>query len=134
MQYLPNTAVRPVFYADDPGAQVLGIEQATGMPGLVVKDMGAWRSIYSAAPLLPWPLMRNIARLAGVHVYDDCGDMLWANNVFLAIYSQSAGKRMLHFPKPMAIEDAYTGSRLGDGVESLELDMGLWETGLFYTL
>jgi hypothetical protein len=41
---------------------------------------------------------------------------------------------MLHFPKPMAIEDAYTGSRCGDGVESLELDMGLWETGLFYTL
>jgi hypothetical protein len=33
----------------------------------------------------------------------------------------------------MDVTDAYTGERLGDGVVSLTLDMGLWETRLLYT-
>jgi hypothetical protein len=132
-EYIPMTEVGPAFYADDPAAQVLGIAQSTGKPGLVVKEFAGWRSIYSAAPLLPWQLMRNIAREAGVHLYDEQGDMVWANNAFLAVYSQEAGRREIRLPAPMNVTDAYTGEWLGDGVVSLTLDMGLWETRLLYT-
>ncbi|HEY3341199.1 MAG TPA: beta-galactosidase, partial [Anaerolineae bacterium] len=134
MQYLPDTASAPVFYVDDPHAEVLGLEQATGQPGLAMRQFEDWRSIYSAAPLLPWPLMRNIARLAGVHIYDDDGDMLWANNTFLAINAQHAGRHTLRLPRPMRVEDAYTGDHLGDAITTLDVQMGLWETKLLYTL
>jgi PAS domain-containing protein len=132
IQYMPDTEISPVFYVDDTDASVLGLEQATQRPGIVLKDFGDWRSVYSSAPLLPWRLMRNIARHAGVHIFDENGDMLWANNAFLAIYSQTSGKRQVRFPKPVTVEDAYNGSRLGDGITSLELDMSLWDTRLLY--
>ena len=62
IEYMPETAIRPAFYVDDPQAQVLGVARSTGKPGLAVKDFGEWRSVYSSAPLLPWPLLRDIAR------------------------------------------------------------------------
>jgi hypothetical protein len=77
--------------------------------------------------------MRNIAREAGVHLYDAQGDMIWANNAFLAVYSQGAGRREIRLPTPMTVTDAYSGEQLGTGLTSLVLDMGLWETRLFYT-
>jgi len=132
IEYLPETVVSPAFYADDSDARVLGIAQSTCQPGLVVKDFGNWLSIYSTAPLLPWQLLRNIARQAGVHIYDDQGDMVWANNTFLAVYSQTDGQRTIRFPRSVTVEDAYEGSKLGTGITSLNLDMSLWETRLFF--
>ena len=94
--------------------------------------MDGWRSIYSAAPLLPWLLMRNIARDAGVHIYDDAGDMLWGNNAFLAIYAQHDGTRMLRFPKPISVTDAYTDQVLGINITALDLDLAQGETKLLF--
>jgi hypothetical protein len=131
IEYLPETVVSPAFYADDSDAHVLGIANSTHRPGLVVKDFGNWRSIYSAAPLLPWQLLHNIACQAGVHIYDDQGDMVWANNAFLAVYSQTTGQRIIRFPRSVTVDDAYEGKRLGADITSLNLDMGLWETRLF---
>jgi hypothetical protein len=134
IEYMPETAVRPAFYVDDPEAQILGVAQSTGKPGLAVKSCGAGQSIYSSAPLLPWTLLRNIAREVGVHIYDEQGDMVWANNTFLALYSQSAGPRTVHFPWPVTVEDAYDGGILGTSMTSLQLDMDLSETKLLFTI
>jgi hypothetical protein len=60
--------------------------------------------------------------------------MVWANHVFLALYSQSAGPRTVRFPRPVTVEDAYKGGILGTGITSLQLDMGQWETRLLFTL
>jgi hypothetical protein len=131
IQYMPETAVGPAFYADDAQAVVLGLAQSTGKPGLVLKEFETWRSIYSAAPVLSWQLLRNIARYAGVHLYSEQGDMLWANRVFLAVYSQSSGLHQLRFPNPVTLEDAYRGETLGEGISAFEIEMRQWETGLF---
>jgi hypothetical protein len=132
IQYLPDTQVGPAFYAEDDQAHVLGISQSTQKPGLVVKEFEGWRSIYSAAPLLSWELMRNIAHYAGVHIYSEQGDMLWANQVFLGLYSQSSGIHQLRFPRPVELEDAYTGKILGKSITSLDIEMECLETGLFF--
>lgn len=129
-QYLPTMTIGPAFYADDPAAEVLGIADSTGRAGLVVKNPGDWHSIYSAAPLLPWPLLRNIARFAGAHVFDDDGDMVWGNDGFLAVYAQHDGRRIIRFPHPADIRDAYTGELLGRAVDALELEMARWQTRL----
>jgi hypothetical protein len=68
IQFLPDTRVSLAFYADDPQVFVLGLIESRGKPGLVIKDLGTWRSIYSAAPVLSWTLLRNIACWAGVHL------------------------------------------------------------------
>jgi hypothetical protein len=130
IQYLPDTRVAPAFYADDPQAVVLGVAESTGQPGLVVKEMGTWHSIYSAAPVLSWELMRNIARWAGVHLYNEMGDMVWANDRFLAIYSQSKGIHPIHFPMTTDVTDAYQDKILAKQVKQLDIPMNRWETRL----
>lgn len=130
IEYLPRMAVRPVFFAEDPDARGLGVLEGSSRAGLVVKDLEGFSSVYSAAPLLPWDLLRNLARYAGVHIYDDAGDMLWANDVFLAVYAQHAGERTLRFPGPVTVTDAFTGEILGAEVTALVLDMARWETRL----
>jgi hypothetical protein len=130
IQYLPDTRVTPAFYADDSQAILLGLAESTGKPGLVVKNMGSWHSIYSAAPVLSWELMRNIARWAGVHLYNEMGDMVWGNDRFLAIYSQSEGIHPIYFPRTVNVQDAYQEVILGNQVKQLNLQMKRWETRL----
>ncbi len=138
IQYLPDTRVSPAFYADDPEALVLGIAENSGRAGLVVKEGDGWRSIYSAAPLLSWPLLRNIARWAGVHLYSEQGDMIWANDQLLVIYSQEAGQRTIRFPTGMTgdkerrVEDAYHETPLPwqarSGCTRIDLQLKRYET------
>jgi len=134
-QYLPYTAsINPHFYSNDPKAIVLGFTHYINKPGLVVKDIGSWRSIYSSAPLLPWQLMRNIARFANVHIYNDQGDMVWANNHFISLYSQSDGKHIVYFPGPCNVEDAYDNRMLAQNCTSVEFEMKKWETKLLFLI
>jgi len=130
IQYLADTRVTPAFYVDDPDVEVLGVAESTGHPGLVIKDMGTWRSVYSAAPVMSWQIMRNIARWAGVHLYSDIGDMVWGNDRFLAIYAQSEGMRTIRFPKIMNVEEAYDSRPLGVQLNQINLHMKRWETRL----
>jgi hypothetical protein len=132
IQYLPQTLVSQQFYTDDLAVVVLGHSLATGRPGLVVKESGDFHSIYSTAPLLSWQLLQGVARYAGVHLYVENGDMLWANRSFLALYSQSAGARTLHFPGIFDIEDAYTMQFLARAASWIHLEMGLYETRLLF--
>jgi len=130
IQYLPDTQVTPAFFVDDPDAEILGRAESTGQPGLAIKDMGTWRSIYSAAPAMSWLLMRNLARWAGVHLYNEQGDMLWANDRFLALYAQHDGLHTLRFPHPVTVVEAYDNRLLASSVTQLELPLKQWETRL----
>jgi hypothetical protein len=133
IQYLPQTQITPTFFVDDPNVEVLGIVNHNEKPGLAVKEFPTWKSIYSLAPLLPWRLLQNVARYAGVHIYNHQGDMLWANRSFITLYSQAEGTRMLHLPSPAKVENAYTGEILGEAVSSLEMKMRQYETRLLLT-
>lgn len=130
-QNLPDTRVSPAFYVDDPSVRVLGMAASTERPGLVVKEMGGWRSVYSAAPVLSWEVLRNMARWAGVHLYTDGGDMVWANNAFVAVYPQSDGPRTIRLPRVVDIEDAYEGTLLAARTNRLDLEMRRWHPRLF---
>jgi hypothetical protein len=128
--YMPETAVAPRFYVDDPDAHVLGTLEPEGRPGLVVKEMSGWRAVYSAAPVLSWQVLQGIAHYADVHLYNLVGDMLWANNAFLALYALFDGRRQIAFPRPTTVVDALEDRTLAVGATTLELDMARWQTRL----
>jgi len=131
IQYMPDTRVSPAFYGSDQNSLVLGLATSTGKPGLVVKDLDEWMSIYSSAPVLSWKLIQNIARFAGVHIYLDQGDMVWVNKSFIAIYSQIGGRKTLHIPVAMDIFDAYSQDLIASNASTIEFLMEKWETRLF---
>lgn len=102
---LPGFRINPRFWSDDQQALVLGTLAGVNKPGLVVKKMNGWTSVYSSAPILPAALLRSIARAAGCQIYSDGGDVVYANGEFLGIYSPAGGDRTIHLPQHANVTD-----------------------------
>jgi len=69
-QWGTNARLGPLFHVEDESALVLGnvvFSRGRCVPGFAVKQFTDWTSIYIAAPNLPAPILRGIARYAGVH-------------------------------------------------------------------
>jgi Beta-galactosidase len=128
---LPGLKISPRFYGDDPQATVLGGLVGLDKPGLLVKEQGGWTSVYSSAPVLPAALLRNIARAAGCHIYDDANDVVYANKDFLAIYATSAGPRTVHLPRTSRVVDLLENKTLAEGASQFTVSMSANESRLF---
>ena len=94
----------PLFHLEDPQAVNLGqVVYSLGRckPGLGVKTFNAetpqsaWNSVYVATPNIPSPVLRGIARFAGVHLYSEAGDVLYATPNLLGVHTRI--RRRAHF-------------------------------------
>jgi hypothetical protein len=121
---LPGFRISPRFYAEDPEATVLGtLGAGINKPGLVVKQMNGWRSIFSSAPIVPSSLLRAIGREAGVHIYSDADDVVTANRNFLCIYAPKGGKRTVRLPQRSTVVDLIDRRTIARNVTEFELEM-----------
>jgi hypothetical protein len=119
--YGPDHRTFPIVYADDPEAKVLGT-LADGRCGLLMKKHGTWTAVYSSAPLLPAQLLRRLAQQAGVHLYVDTEDVVWASRGLLAVSVHQPGPRTIRLPRPADVSDLYAGSVVARGVDSFPAD------------
>jgi len=120
----------PVCIADDPAATILGT-LPDGRPGLLIREFVNWTSVYSAAPLLPAPLLRRLAQHARVHLYVDTDDVVWASHDLVAISVQRGGTRTVQLPRASDVRDFYRGVEIGRGVRSFRADFQDHETRVF---
>jgi beta-galactosidase len=97
---------------EDPTATALGVRQGTQEVALALKAMGSWTSIYTLNPVLPAAFLRSIARHAGVHIYNDRDDTLYASRGYLTINADGAGTRAIRFPCPVHVWDPFAGRQL----------------------
>jgi hypothetical protein len=130
-----NSKLAPVFHVEDPGARVLGevvYSQGNCRPGFAVKEFGNWRSVYSAAPNLPASVLREIARFAGVHIYSDAGDVLYANRSLLGLHSVSGGERVIRLPRRAPVVfDVFKGGKVANDTAELRFVLEPRSTALF---
>lgn len=129
---LPGFSISPRFIVNDPDARVLGFLRDFNKPGLAVKDMDGWTSVYSSAPIVPAELLRNIARESGCHVYSEENDVIYANENFLGIYSPGGGQRSIRLPKKATIIDLIEKKEISSGKSEFQLQMKANEAKLFY--
>ena len=118
------------MYADDPEAIALGT-LADGRPGLVMREHGTWTAVYSSAPLLPASLLRRLAQRAGVHLYVDTEDVVWASRDLLAVSVHQSGPRTIRLPRTVDVSDLYDGSVIASGVDSFQADFADRSTRVF---
>jgi hypothetical protein len=52
-------------------------------------------------------LLRNIARGAGVHIYDDADDQVFASERLLAVHVRYAGERVIRLPQASNVYDPF---------------------------
>ena len=126
----------PTFFVDDPQATQLGqVVTALGRckPGLAVREFDGWRSIYSATPSLPAPIWRGIARYAGVHLYSEAGDVLYATRDFLAVHTSAGGARRFQLPHEVrAVVDVFAQREIARTCTSFAVELPRASTTLFY--
>ena len=104
-------AVDPQFYVTDKSLI------STGNGGVfAAKDMGKWRSVYSFMPLTRYHL-RALCNYAGVHLYSDTDDELFANTSYVMLHTRKGGDKVIRLPKgKYNVTELYTGKKLGKGV------------------
>lgn len=79
---------QPRFFIEDNDVMPLGIYPNTEKVAIGIKRFGSWTSIYSAVGSLCGNVLRNIARIAGVHIYSDDNDApVYITDTVKAIYS-----------------------------------------------
>ena len=106
---VPNSVSPLTYIRDTAGATVLGYNKAgLQMPGLAVKNMGDWTSVYSAAPCLDVQLLRNLLSFAGCHIYsENSADIIYSSNSYVALHSAAAGEKTIHLSGFYSVYDVF---------------------------
>ncbi|MFH1571425.1 MAG: hypothetical protein ABIL09_25770, partial [Gemmatimonadota bacterium] len=71
---------------------------------------------------------------AGVHLYSEAGDVLYATRQLLAVHTLTGGRRQLRLPQKVeTVYDLFGERAVADGVSHFEVDLPRRSTSLFYT-
>ena len=104
-----------------------------GTEGIIKTKMGNWNSVYSFKPLLSHLKMKTIALEAGVHIYGEEGDPVFANKRFLAYHSSVSGNKRIKFPVKYSkiIDLMDNGKIMGENTDSISVYFNAPETSLY---
>ena len=135
--------IGPLFHLEDPEAITLGqVVYFLGRckPGFGVKTFGSgtgessWTSVYIATPNVPAPLLRGIARYAGVHLYNEDGDVLYATPELLSIHTVAGGPRTFNLPRRVeAVFDLFNGCMIAQNTAQINVVLPPASTSLYFT-
>ncbi|MHB8995606.1 MAG: hypothetical protein ACYC63_10180 [Armatimonadota bacterium] len=133
--------ISPIPYLDpkaDPQTQIVGNwvidgEVKPDMGGFAIKRLPQWTSVYSPIPYLSIEVMRNLAKMAGVHVYRDSNDILYADKHFVCVHTaDKPATDTLKLPAKTPVYEVFTGKLISPGADSIKLDIPPYTTALYY--
>ncbi|HRT93024.1 MAG TPA: hypothetical protein P5532_01290 [Planctomycetota bacterium] len=121
---------------EDPEVRRLGGIQwptARDGAGLVIREMGGWTSVFTCAVPLPAPLLRELARYSGTHIYSESDDdLVFADSCTLAVHSVRPGRRAIKLPKPSTVWDLIARRKLGEGLGEIRIAVNPPQTRLYH--
>ncbi|MDD2707467.1 MAG: hypothetical protein PHV34_05600 [Verrucomicrobiae bacterium] len=127
-------ALSPKWVVEDEAAVSLAEYQEGGGVGMAARSFKKWNSVYSASPAIPSDVLRAIARKAGVHIYNDQGDIVWHHRSLIGIHAASEGVKRIRLPGNVKVSDFMDGSAVAVDGEGFSVSMKHGETRLFQTL
>lgn len=126
----------PVFYADvndDPQAVVCGHLTALHEPGLVIKPMDGYTSIYCSAPYLHKSLLRACGQYWGAHIYQDNDDLIHVSKELILIHANHKGTKRIRWPRKVeAVIDLFSGRTIDRDCDHWTLNMKSYETRFLF--
>jgi hypothetical protein len=131
----------PTFYLNDPQVINLGqvvLSSGRCKPGFGVKsfelESSIWNSIYCATPNIPPAVLRGVARFAGVHLYNEDGDVLYANHHLLSVHTVSGGRRRFQLPRQVeVVYDLFNDQIIAQNTSCFEIHLQPASTALYFT-
>ena len=130
-RYQYDTYMYPTVYSIDTKAVNLAYFLTTNLPAVTVKSCDGFTSVLHGGKFLKNKTLREIARFAGCHIYNEADDTFYLNRNYLTIHSSESEKKRLRFPYPVTLTEVYEGKVYGEGVTETEFDMYIGETKTF---
>lgn len=124
--------LNPAFYIEDEETVTLGRSLSTGKTMLAMTEKDGFTSVYCTAQVLGCDMLMSLAEYAGCHIYSRDEDVLYANENFVAIHASSDGRKTIRFKKPCSPYEVYEKKSYGENVASIEVDMKLGDTLMWY--
>ena len=124
----PDAAGVAAMHVVDHAATPLARNPESGQINLAIKHQESWTALYAISPDLPPAFYRELARQAGVHLYNEHDDTLYVNASLMTLHARDDGERTLHFPKPVTLHDALSEESLAEHASQLTLSMRKGET------
>ena len=131
----------PILAAIDDDAKIAGYKTEASYgactergedPGLLIKEMNGWRSVWSAAPGLPSTLLQHFAKTAGVHLYAERGDQVFAGEGWLGVHACLDGDLEIRLPQEAAeVIEQRTGKVIARGATRFTVSARRGETLLW---
>jgi hypothetical protein len=85
---------------------------------MAIKEFSEWKSIYSVTSYFPAAVLRELARYAGVHIYCETDDTLYANDSYVCMHANEAGSLTVSWPNPVDLYDGMTNTLITSGTTS----------------
>jgi hypothetical protein len=126
-----NRELSPRFIPIDTECEVWGRYNDTNGPSLVIKKMKDWKSVYSATGNLPWAIINQIYKEAGVFLYCANGDNLMVNESWLGIHTTQAGTKHIDLPKRSCVYDVIHDQLIGKDIHKFDVNLPAGITALF---
>jgi hypothetical protein len=92
----------------------------------------AWTSIWTPTAAMSAANYRILAKMAGVHIFNDQDDVLYANKSLICLHARDRGPRILRFPTAVKLWDAIENETIATSVEEWKQDFEPGETRLLY--
>ncbi len=112
-------------------------EKLTGFPfksrGLQVKEMKGWTSAYLYAwSELKASMLKDLARRAGVNIYCEAEQPVYANSRLLAVHTAHGGSQKIVLPWPRRrVVELFTGRTAAEDASEFFYDFSVPDTALF---
>jgi len=118
------------FEALDPDVK-LGLFKKGGC-GFGLKRMAVHTSVYVSASNMSEEVLRCLARLAGVHIYGDSGDVFFADSRLIMIHTRSPGRKRFALRREAFVWDLLAEKEVAAGVSAFGVDMPAFATRLYF--
>lgn len=121
--------VKTRFKVVDKEATPLARYVSTGEVAVAEKD-GAY---FYGTTDLDREFLRHVAQNAGVHVFIDGDDNLYASRDVVSIHANHAGRKTIRLPQICDVVDVFSGEVVAREANSFEITMDAFETRVFLT-
>jgi hypothetical protein len=104
-----------------------------GTPGVSVAEMKNHRSAYAATgPDLTVPVLKDIARKAGIHLFSEHAQPVYANSRFLALHTANGGRQKICLPRTSAkVCELFSDRVVAGNCSEFEYEFSSPDTALF---
>ena len=129
---MPHSYVFPMIYPEDNNAVTLGKFVQGDLPAVSLKKADGFTSIYCGSKYITADFLREVARFAGCHIYEEDGHVFHVNNNFITVHAAKSGEINIKLREKCTPFELYEERNYAEDVTEFSFTADLGETKMFY--